>query len=48
MSSPRRSAGLSFIVRTIGMVRARVKIGPANLAYSFSGLALLNRPAGPT
>jgi len=48
MSSPRRSAGLSFIVRTIGMVRTRVKIGQANLAYSFSGLALLNRPTGPT
>jgi transposase, IS5 family len=37
---------LDLIVRTVGMVRARVKIGLANLAYNFTRLAwLLGRPA---
>jgi transposase, IS5 family len=33
---------LGLVVRTIGMVRARVKIGLANLAYNFTRLAWLN------
>ena len=32
---------LGLVVRTVGMVRARVKIGLANLAYNFSRLAWL-------
>jgi IS5 family transposase len=34
---------LGLIVRTIGMTRARVKIGLANLAYNFTRLAWLDR-----
>ena len=34
---------LGLIVRTVGMVRARVKIGLANLAYNLTRLAWLNR-----
>jgi len=33
---------LHLIVRTVGMVRARAKIGLANLAYNFTRLAWLN------
>ena len=33
---------LRLIVRTVGMVRARAKIGLANLAYNFTRLAWLN------
>ena len=33
------------IVRTIGMVRARAKIGPANLAYNIRRLVTLERMA---
>ena len=33
---------LGLIVRTIGMARARVKIGMANLAYNFTRLSWLN------
>jgi transposase, IS5 family len=37
---------LGLVVRTVGMVRARVKIGLANLAYNFTRLAWLQgRPA---
>jgi transposase, IS5 family len=37
---------LGLIVRTVGMIRARVKIGLANLAYNFTRLAWLQgRPA---
>jgi hypothetical protein len=35
------------IVRTVGMVRARVKIGLANLAYNLRSLVWLNRQAAP-
>jgi IS5 family transposase len=33
---------LGLIVRTVGMVRARAKIGMANLVYNFTRLAWLN------
>jgi IS5 family transposase len=39
---------LGLVVRTVGIVRARVKIGLANLAYNFTRLAWLqgrSRPA---
>jgi transposase, IS5 family len=37
---------LGLVVRTVGMTRARVKIGLANLAYNFTRLAWLqSRPA---
>ena len=36
-----------LIVRTIGMARARVKIGLANLAYNFTRLAWLNEQTAP-
>jgi IS5 family transposase len=36
---------LGLLVRTVGMVRARVKIGLANLAYNFTRLAWLNERA---
>jgi hypothetical protein len=38
---------LGLVVRTVGMVRARVKIGLANLAYNFTRLAWLNGRAVP-
>jgi transposase, IS5 family len=38
---------LGLVVRTIGMVRARGKIGLANLAYNFRRLAWLNPQAAP-
>ena len=38
---------LGLIVRTIGMARARVKIGLANLAYNFTRLAWLNEHTAP-
>jgi hypothetical protein len=38
---------LGLIVRTIGMVRTRVKIGLANLAYNFTRLAWLSQRAAP-
>jgi len=38
---------LGLVVRTIGMVRARVKIGLANLAYNFTRLAWLKGRAAP-
>lgn len=38
---------LGLVVRTVGMVRARVKIGLANLAYNFHRLAWLNAQAAP-
>jgi transposase, IS5 family len=41
-----RKCRLGLLVRTVGMVRARVKIGLANLAYNFTRLAWLQgRPA---
>lgn len=33
---------LGLVVRTVGLVRARIKIGLANLAYNFTRLAWLN------
>jgi transposase, IS5 family len=39
---------LGLLVRTVGVVRARVKIGLANLAYNFTRLAWLNQRAAPT
>jgi hypothetical protein len=38
---------LGLLVRTVGEVRARVKIGLANLAYNFTRLAWLNERAAP-
>lgn len=38
---------LGLIVRTIGMVRAQVSIGLANLAYNFRRLMWLNAQAAP-
>lgn len=38
---------LGLVVRTVGMVRARVKIGLANLAYNFSRLAWLQAQTPP-
>jgi IS5 family transposase len=38
---------IGLIVRIIGMARARVKIGMANLAYSFTRLSWLNGRTGP-
>jgi IS5 family transposase len=35
------------IVRTVGMVRARAKIGMANLVYNFARLAWLNGQPAP-
>ena len=39
---------LGLLVRTVGMVRARVKIGLANLAYNFTRLAWLQGQTAPT
>jgi transposase, IS5 family len=38
---------LGLVVRTVGMTRARVKIGLANLAYNFSRLAWLQARTAP-
>jgi transposase, IS5 family len=38
---------LGLVVRTVGMMRARVKIGLANLAYNFGRLAWLQDRAAP-
>jgi hypothetical protein len=38
---------MGLIVRTIGIVRARLKIGMANLAYNFKRLAWLERRTAP-
>jgi transposase, IS5 family len=38
---------LGLVVRTVGMVRARVKIGLANLAYNFTRLARLQGQTAP-
>jgi hypothetical protein len=38
MSSPPRNCRLGLVVRIVGMVRARVKIGLANLGYNFTRL----------
>jgi transposase, IS5 family len=38
---------IGLVVRTVGLVRARVKIGLANLAYNFTGLAWLNGRTTP-
>jgi IS5 family transposase len=38
---------LGLVVRTVGMVRARVKIGLANLAYNFSRLTWLQAQTAP-
>ena len=38
---------LGLLIRTIGLVRARVKIGLANLAYNFTRLAWLNGRIAP-
>jgi len=38
---------LGLIVRTVGMVRARAKIGMANLVYNFTRLAWLNGQPAP-
>jgi hypothetical protein len=38
---------MGFVVRTIGMARARIKIGMANLAYNFQRLAWLEGRTAP-
>jgi hypothetical protein len=38
---------MALFVRTIGLDRAQVKIGMANLAYSFTRLAWLSARAAP-
>ena len=38
---------LGLIIRTVGMVRAGVKIGLANLTYNFTRLAWLNGRIAP-
>ena len=38
---------LGLVVRTVGIVRARLKIGLANLAYNFSRLAWLTGRTAP-
>ena len=38
---------LGLLIRTVGMVRARAKIGLANLAYNFTRLVWLNRRTVP-
>ena len=38
---------LGLIVRTVGMVHARAKIGMANLIYNFTRLAWLNEQTAP-
>ena len=38
---------LGLVVRTVGIVRAHIKIGLANLAYNFTRLAWLNGRAAP-
>jgi transposase, IS5 family len=38
---------LGLVVRTVGILRARVKIGLANLAYNFSRPAWLNARTAP-
>jgi transposase, IS5 family len=38
---------LRLIVRTVGMVRVRAKIGLANLTYNFTRLAWLNGQLAP-
>ena len=38
---------LGLVVRTVGITRARVKIGLANLAYNFSRLSWLADRAAP-
>jgi transposase, IS5 family len=38
---------LGLVVRTVGMARARVKIGLANLTYNFRRLVWLNGQAAP-
>lgn len=39
---------MGLVVRTIGIARARVKIGMANLAYNFQRLTWLERRTAPT
>jgi IS5 family transposase len=38
---------LRLVVRTVGMIRYRVKIGLANLAYNFTRMAWLNGRTAP-
>ena len=38
---------MGLVVRTIGIARARIKIGMANLAYNFQRLAWLERRGVP-
>ena len=42
-----RKGPMGLVVRTIGMARARVKIGPANLAYNMRRYVWLNGRAAP-
>jgi hypothetical protein len=38
---------MGLIIRTIGIARARMKIGMANLAYNFQRLIRLERRTAP-
>jgi len=38
---------MGLFIRTIGIARARIKIGMANLAYNFQRLAWLERRGAP-
>jgi IS5 family transposase len=38
---------MELFIRTIGIARARVKIGMANLVYNFKRLMFLRRTAAP-
>lgn len=43
----RQKHRMGLIVRTIGIARARIKIGMANLAYNFQRLAWLEGRIAP-
>jgi hypothetical protein len=45
MSSPRRRTKRDLFVRTVGIARATLKIGMANVVYNMKRLVLLNRTA---
>ena len=47
LQTQQASCRLGLVVRTVGMVRARVKIGLANLVYNFTRLAWLQGRTAP-
>lgn len=42
-----QKAPMGFFIRTIGLAKARVKIGMANIAYNMNRLVWLERRRGP-